>query len=248
MYKKIIQAVVLSLLGLWGCSSRETRPLDNYKGMSVQLVTVSKRDFSTGSIVYGIKIGDYKAVMLDAYSTDLYDRPYSDDIFGNRPRAYVDTNTGAYLNTINYDRDVNPTMLYINPEKYSRETFDIYADFFVHQWMAEEKKINKDFSYIENHIIGIVYGAREDFIKRFYGSNDGVNYVFTISADGVIDYSRDEEPLNYERSGLAQKVEMPGKIIRIEDTLSLTVEKLKRYKDKAGKTMDAYFTIVSTTE
>lgn len=248
MYKKIIQAVLLSLFGLWGCSSTQSRPLDNYKGMPVQLITVSKRDFSTGSIVYGIKIGDHKAVMLDAHSMDLYDRPYSDDIFGNRPRVYADTNNEAYLNSINYDRDVNPSMLYINPEKYSRETFDIYADFFVHQWMAEEKQINKDFPYIKNHIIGVVYGARDDFIKRFYGSNNGIDYVFKISADGVIDYSRDEESLNYEGSGLAQKVEMPGKIIRIKDTLSFTEEKLKRYKDKAGKTMATYFTIICETE
>lgn len=237
--------VAFSLLGLFSCKHTTVTYKGEYKGKEVIIKSIERKGFSSNSIEYEVHYGDLKPFLLDAYTSDLYDRPYSDDLFGGAPRHYFDTAHSAYKNEIDFEREIRPTMLYMSPKKFSREDFEAYADFFEHKWAPYAKDTNKEWTYIREHYVGIVYGDKETFTRFFYGQEQGKPYYFDITPSGLIEYHEGtpKTEVSCQGSGLSNKVQMPGKIILLTDTTTFNLDKLRSYKDDKGKSMEDYFTI-----
>lgn len=237
--------MAFSLFGFLSCKQTSVSYKGEYKGRNVVIKSIERTGFSTNSIQREIHYGDLKPFLLDAYTSDLYDRPYSDDLFGSAPRHYFDTAHSSYKNEIDFQREITPTMLYLSPKKFSKEEFDAYADFFEHKWTEYVKETNKEWKYIREHYVGIVYGDKQSFTRFFYGTEQGKPYFFDIAPDGLIEYHEGtpETEISSQGSGLSNKVQMPGKIILLTDTTVFNLEKLRGYKDENGKSMEDYFTI-----
>lgn len=242
-FKQIVMA--FSFFGLFACKQTSVAYQGEYQGKEVLIKSIERKGFSTNSISYEVHYGDLKPLLLDAYTRDLYDRPYSSDVFGTAPHYFFDTAHTAYLNEIDFQRDITPTMLYISPKKFSREEFEAYADFFHHKWPEHVKETNKEWTYIKEHYVGAVYGEKEHFTLFFYGKENGEPYFFDITPDGLIQYHEGtpKTQTGFQSSGLSNKVQMPGKIILLNDISTFNPEKLRSYKDKRGKSMEDYFTI-----
>ncbi|MBX3253571.1 MAG: hypothetical protein KF862_05465 [Chitinophagaceae bacterium] len=238
----------MSIFNIPGCSNGHNILETDYKNEKVVVRSIEKKGFSTNSVTYSVKLSSRKKVPLNYETVDIYDRPYSNDIFANT-QHYFFSDTPVYKNKIDFELNTPPTMLYLSPAKYSREDFEAYADFFKNKWPDIIAEINKDHTYINKLIIGIAYGKREDFVQYFTGVYNNDSYYFDISADGMILFHRGVPPDNtgFESSGLASKMQMPGKRVLLLDTTVFTPEKLKDFKDKQGKSMADYFTIETAT-
>lgn len=238
--------MAFSLLGLLSCNKSRVAYKGNYKGKDVLIKSIERKGFSTNSISYEVHYGNLRPLLLDASTCDLYDRPYSDDLFGDAPRYYFDTAHSSYKNEIDFERDITPTMLYLSREKFSREEFEAYADFFEHKWSEYVNETNKEWHYIREHYVGIVYGDKQGFTHFFYGHEQGKPYFFDITPDGLIAYhaGTPATATGFQGSGLSNKVQMPGKRIFLTDTSVFNLEKLRGYRDGNGKSMEDYFTIL----
>lgn len=232
------------LLNLFGCSSGNNVLETIYNNEKVVVSAVEKKGFSTNSITYSVKLGNRKKLPLNYETVDIYDRPYSNDVFAKMPHFFF-IDTPEYKNQIDFDRKVAPTMLYVSPQKYSKDEFEAYADFFKNKWPVIIDEINNGWIYIDKLIIGITYGNREDFTQYFTGTYNNQPYYFDISPDGQILFHNGVPPNNtgFETVGIAHKVQMPGKRIVFTDTTVFTPELLKGFKDEKGKSMADYFSI-----
>ncbi|SHE68118.1 hypothetical protein [Pedobacter caeni] len=228
------------------CESKTDIYQGRYKNQQVTVGIKETRTFVSGTVDYFIKLGDLKPVYIDAHTIDLNGRPYSYAIFKDIPYRLIGPDTVTYKNRIeNNDRRV--TMLYVDPDQLDLKSYQAYADFFANGWPQVEQEMYKLKNiYFDTHLVGTAYVRREDLVQYFTGQSNGRPYFFDISADGAIAYHEgtpEKNEFNLESSGLAEKIEMPGKIIRIIDTLSCNESILRKFKDRHGKSMEDYFTI-----
>jgi hypothetical protein len=235
----------MSVSSIFGCSDSHNVFETTYNNEKVMVSNVEKKGFSTNTVTYSVQLGDRKKISFDHETVDIYDRPYSNDLFTRVPHYFFSADTPAYKNEIDFERKIAPTMLYVSPVKYSKADFEAYADLFKNKWPAIVAEINKDWPYFDKLIVGIAYGNRGDFIQYFTGRYNNASYYFDISPDGQILFHQGVPPRNtgFESVGLANKVQMPGKRIVLTDTSMLTPEKLLGFKDQGGRPMADYFTI-----
>ena len=243
LLSRIAAAVVLVSFALTGCAKVRTSYKGTYQGQPVTVYSREVKGFSTNSITYEVQLGKLPRVKIDAHSTDLYGAPYSEDLFRNVPHQTIQNPVVRQEDTAT----IGETMLYFDPGRFDRAEYDAYADFFKNAWPAINVQINNDYPYLRDQVIGTVWGRQDDFVQYFSGKEADGAYYFDIQPDGTIQYHQGrgpEESTGFQGSGLAQKVEMPGNIIRIEDTTYFNRAKLRTYKDKMGKSIEDYFTVV----
>lgn len=234
----------MSIFNFLSCSNSSTVLEATYNNEKVLVSSVEKKGFSTNTITYNLKLGNRKKVPFNYETTDIYDRPYSNDIFV-KATHYFFSDTPAYKNKIDFERKITPTMLYLSPQKYSKDDFESYAAFLKNKWPEVVAEINKDGAYFTKQVIGIVYGSREDFTQYFTGSYNNQPCYFDISPEGMILFHQGVPPNNsgFENVGLTNKVQMPGKRVVFTDTTVFTPEQLHTFKDRHGKSMKDYFVI-----
>ncbi|MDR6784343.1 hypothetical protein ABIE26_002268 [Pedobacter africanus] len=241
-----IEYFVYMMLIVVGCEQKEPLYKGQYKGQAVTIDIETNTTFTSRQIDYFIKLGDLNPVSLNAHTVDLYGRPYSYTIFKNIPYHLIGPDTITYKNRIDNEQ-ISTTMLYIDPQQHDLKSYQAYADFFVKKWPKIEQELHQLKNiYFGTHLIGVVYARRDHFVRYFTGQSNGNPYYFEISPDGVINYQQgipENNDLNLQNSGLAEKVEMPGEIIRITDTLSCSKDILRQFKDRHGKSMEDYFRI-----
>ncbi len=97
-------------------------------------------------------------------------------------------------------------------------------------WPDIDKKYASQSHSSFRQIIGVVYGNQEDLTLTFEGKKDGLTYHLTVAPDGRIQYAPVSGGANYEYSGLSHRVPM---------------EQLKSYRDKKGKILADYFTLLA---
>lgn len=248
---KILQKswmLILCALLFGSCATTRLSYETTCKGQPVKVYSREGKGFSTNSITYQVQLGNLTRVKIDAHSTDLYGPPYSDDIYKGVPHQYIHNPITRQDTSPVGTPIAGETMLYFDPARFSRKEYDAYANFFREMWPKINAEINNDYVYLRDQIIGTVYAKQDDFVQYFVGKEaDGKAYYFDIQPDGNILYHMGkgpEESTGFQGSGLTEKVEMPGKIIRIVDTSLFNKTKLRGYKDKNGKSMEDYFTVL----
>lgn len=237
---------ILSFLGFSACSDTKVVYSDDYKGEKAVLESIEKKGPSTNTISYRLQWGNLPGVMINAQTTDLRGRAYSDTIFGSSSRYYLDS-ADTYKNETGQHQTIVPTMLYIPEKTMSKENFEQYAGFFLNKWPEVENGINKDFPYIRQHIIGVVYGDKKNFTATFTGEHAGKKMILTVYPDGRVSLANDDQWKQENYSGLSQVVQMPGKILYIDMNVQnggLSQEALGRFKNKEGKTIADLFSIL----
>lgn len=237
---------ILSFLGFSSCSNAKVIYNGEYKDEKVALESIEKKGPATNTISYRLQLGNMAPLMIDAQTTDLRGQPYSDSIFGSSPHYYLDS-ADTYENGTGKEQSVAPTMLYVPEKTMSKEDFEKYAGFFLNKWPEVEGIINKDHPYIRQHIIGVVYGDKENFTVTFTGEHSGKKMILTVYPDGRISLANDDQWRQENYSGLSQVVQMPGRILYIDMNVQnggLTRETLSRFKNKEGKTMEELFNIL----
>ncbi|RYD53377.1 MAG: hypothetical protein EOP52_04375 [Sphingobacteriales bacterium] len=228
---------------LTSCDQVRTSYTGTYKNQPVTVYSREVKGFSTNRITYEVQLGNLPRVKIDALSTDRAGAPYRTDLYRNVPHQWIHNPVTKAADT----SVIGTTMLYFDPGQFSRAEYDAYAGFFQQAWPAINAQINNDYVYLHEQVIGTVYGRQDDFVQYFSGTEVDGPYYFDIQPDGAISYHKGagpEESTGFQGSGLAQQVQMPGSIIRIEDTMYFNRAKLRRYKDKSGNSMEAYFRVV----
>ena len=239
----------LLLVSLASCAKTKVVYRGTYKGQAVKIIQSETVGLFAvaNSITYLVQLGKHNRIPIGPENVDFYGAPYDTTIYRGIPHQFFENTITNQQTTPVGNSMVVPSMLYFDPKKYNKETYEDYADFFAHAWPAINKEFNTNYPYIKKQIIGTVWGAQLDFVQLFVGQEEGRSYYFDVQPDGSIGYHEGGGPsqsTGIQGSGLAQAVEMPGHIIRIEYPEMLNREKLRRYKDKAGKSMEDYFSIV----
>mgnify|MGYP003551760612 FL=1 len=238
---------LISLFGILSCKNSQTVYEGNHRDKKIVLKSIEVKGFSTNSISYSVQLGNLPSITIDAQTTDLRGVPYSDDVFGNSLRYYLEKDSALYQDEAVHNNPITPTMLYLSEKKFDRESFDDYADFFRQKWPEIVAFINKDYAYIKNNIIGLVYGKRENFIKEFKGLHQGKKMILMVYADGRVCLINDDKWRQENYSGLSPIVQMPGKKLFLDmnpQNGGLTKEEISGLRDKDGKTLENDFVIV----
>lgn len=244
----------LSLLALAGmafqCKSRSVIHSGTFEGKSYTLTSVESKGFSTNSFTYELKLDRQKAVLIDAHTTE-WGPPYADDLSGTAPRVYIEKQNTPYRYQDTTWALYPATMLYLSPERFSRQAFDACARFMTQVWPDIDKKYaNQPYSSFRQ-IIGLVHGNQKDFRLTFTGKKEGLTYDLTVEPDGRIQYAPVTQGANYEYSGMSHRVQMPGKRILVSNQPNagqvydgLSMAQLSTYRNKKGKVLADYFTLI----
>lgn len=201
-----------------------------YNGHKVRVKNVEKKGLFSTKLSQTLRWGKLKALDISEFTTST-GMPYSDDIFGDAPRIYIDS-----LSTDNSTK--TKVMLYLPPQKYSPQEFDQYAAFMRLGWQEIKDKIVLDQGYRSVDIGGLVYGNDADFEQLFRNEH---NKTITIKTNGDIFYGDDS---GVESTNLSDRVAMPGKVIRILKAGGvINKDNLHNYKNRLGKSPEAYFNV-----
>lgn len=213
-----------------------------YKNQKVIVKSITKAGFSTNTIYYSIKLGDLKSINIDYSSTDNRGVPYHDSVFEPIKPVYIDTNF-TYQNEITYDSLEDFSILYIAKSVVNEKQYYTYEDFFKNKWPEIQKILKSNKIGFAPHIVGVVYGNREDFIKSFKGPFENKIFDLTISPDGEIILNTTGNTAGMQNSGLSNKIQMPGRFIIKKLNEASYAPNYENFKDTEGKTIYDYFEI-----
>ncbi|MBO0951063.1 hypothetical protein [Fibrella forsythiae] len=240
---------LLSLLGLIACDNAHTVLKGSFKGKPYELLSIETKGFSTNRIDYALKLGSYKQVRIDALTTD-WGPPYADELYGNARRVYIDKSPAPYSNQGDDPQRHPATMLYLSPERFSKDVFEQYASLLQSEWPVIDQQFARDEYDRFPRILGLVYGEPQSFARLFTGKKEGKPHAIKVEPDGRVRYSPLTDWANDEYSGLSDKVQMPGKHIYVATgkLTGLTLAQVQSYKDELGKTLSDYFLVQETPD
>lgn len=248
---KLAFIIILGVAAFWGAlywllftDDKKVIYKGEYKDKTVKVYEITHLGFSSNTFTHTIKYDDLKPIPIDWSSTDNRGIPYDDSVFGTATPLYIDKSY-KYNNDVNYDDNKGETLLYISNKDYSEKDYLLCEDFFKNNWLAVQKEIFKNYSGFPNHIIGIIHGDRQDFIKIFKGNFESDFFNLTITPDGEIILGKESNIMMLQNSGLSDKVQMPGKIILKKSNEVGYSPNYDTFKDKNGKTINDYFKIVN---
>lgn len=241
-YKTIIVGFI-SMISLFSCKTYTDIYIGQFNGQDYTLTSIETKGPSTNSFDYKLKLGSLKPVIIDALTTNL-SVPYSKDVFRNTDYVLLPVKQTAYINQYDYDSKDTSTALYFPEDKFTKDEFKQYIDLMLSEWSAIDKKFIQPYSSFP-HIIGIVYGAEENFTLIFKATYEGKPYLLKVQPDGFIKFYADDNKQHYEYSGLSDKVQMPNKVIYLKTgkEKKLSNNDLLMFKDDKGKILKDYFTI-----
>lgn len=234
--------LMMSLLGLSACETWKTFHTGTFRGKTYEVEELVTKGFDVSRIDYAVKLDGQKRAVIDALTTN-WGPPYADDLYGKAPRVYVDKQHAPYRNEPDNAVRHASTMLYLSPDRFDREAFDQYAALMQSEWPAIDRQHSRSEYNRFPHVIGLVYGESNEFVRTFRGRRDGKSYLIKVEPDGRIRYMDEGPSANDEYSGLSEKVQMPGKRIYVATgkEAGLSIAELNHYKDAAGKTPGDYF-------
>ncbi len=242
----LIIIVVCGLLGIFYwilfLNNKDTVYKGTYKNKPVVVKLITHEGFIKNTISYTVQLGDLKPIEIDFNTTDTQGVPYDNSIFDSTKSIFIDTSY-RYENELAHDVFNIVTMLYISKTNFTLKEYLAYEDFFKNNWLTVQQELLNLKNGFFTHIVGVVYGDKQDFVKVFRGTYESKFFNLTITPDGEINLNMESNSMMLQNSGLSNKVQMPGKIILKKLDGIDTAPNYDTFKDKNEKVLKDYFTI-----
>jgi hypothetical protein len=236
-----ILMLLASILSLLGCNKKNELASGQYRGTDYRVQSVEHQNFMATHFTYEVKLGRLPTAAIDAHTTD-WGPPYSPEIYGSTPVVYSGAPYPAYADSLNLEKP-RYTLLYLDPDRFSREEFAQYADFFKSEWPSLDPKVAGEAFNDCPHLIGLVYGTPGQFTQQFRGEAYGQKMDITVFPEGRVRFGA-ADGSSEQSSGLANMVQMPGRRIPLtRASWALSPAQVAQFKDQHGKSLGDYFAV-----
>lgn len=222
---------------LWGCTSKEELYKGNFEGKSYSFQQVMKKQIFNKAYSQTLKIeGISKILSIDA-ETASPGYPYSFDIYKDVPHIVLDTVSYQYKNEYD-DTAKNFATLYIHPDKFSKEDFELLSNFFTTEWQSIKSKVPLNQGYRMLNIVALVYGTDKQFERQYLNKETPATKTITVQTDGQILYS--EAKGSVQSINISDKLQMPGKIIYKTDG-QYSLDDLRAFRSSKDRPLELDF-------
>jgi hypothetical protein len=242
----VFLGLIIAVVLLYQIIYRDIRKemwVGSFQNKKIRLESVLHQSLFINYESFNLNIEGQPTLKIDAHSTDINSVPYSLDVYNGGLHTFIDT-TVKYENKQMFDDTLNASMLYFDKKKFNEQEYKEYESFFKTEWQKVVAELKKTDRSIRNHIIGTVYGAKDDFVLTFSGLDNGVMFDLDITADGNVHYHETVQSLGFTGTGLSPRVQMPGKILYYKPNELRTSDFFRNLKHKNGKKLSDYFTII----
>ena len=224
---------------LWGCTSKEELNKGSFDGKSYTIQQVTKNQGFNKAYSQTLKIeGIPKTLSIDAESTSP-GYPYSFDMYKDVPHIILDSVSYQYKNEYD-DTAKNFVALYIHPDKFSKEDFELLSKFFTTEWQNINSNVPLNQGYRTLSIVALVYGTDKQFERQYLNKETPATKTITIQTDGQILYSEAKGAM--QSINLSDKVQMPGKIIYKTDG-QYSLDDLRAFRSSKDRPLELDFKI-----
>lgn len=257
MKKNILTMTFLALLGGAFTSCRagwDTIRAGVWRGQKYEIQDRSRAGLFavTNTLDWRIRLGKLPAVPVNGATRDG-GPPYSTDIYGTDAYGYIPGRDTAYSNTAPAPGvpSAARTMLYISPRTLSEKQYETFYHFMQEEWPRIADSVEAASHGYFPYLIGTVYGERSKYFHDYNGIQNGRAMTLRINPDGYVRYMTGNNYQSTTYSGLAGKVHMPGKILRLRTppaSGSLSVDDLRGFRDARDVPVEVGFEIVLTPD
>ncbi len=224
----------------WSCASKDDLYKGDFEGKQYRFKQVTKNQIFNKGYSQELKInGISGALHIDAENTSP-GYPYSFSIYKEVPHAIIDSNAYQY-NNIFEDKAKKFSVLYVRPDKFSKNDFEKFVHFFQTEWQKIKNSVPLNQGYRTLDIVALVYGTDKQFEKQYLNKEDGGKKSITIQTDGQILYS--ESANSVQSTNLSNKVQMPGNRIEVKEGGQYTLETLRMFRSKKDRSLELDFVV-----
>ena len=222
---------------LWGCTSKDELYKGNFEGKEYRFQQVTKNQGFNKAYSQTLKIETVSNVLhIDDKNTSP-GYPYSFDMYKGVLHIILDSVSYQYKN--GYDNTAKDfAVLYVHPNKFSTEDFEVFSKFFQNEWQNIKSKVPLNQGYRTLQIVALVYGTDEQFTHRFENGKQSIE----VWTDGQVNYSSGAGSV--QSINLSEKIQMPGKKIYVSENGQFTMDELRAFRNKKDKPLEMEFDVM----
>ena len=222
---------------LWGCTSKDELYKGNFEGKEYRFQQVTKNQGFNKAYSQTLKIETVSNVLhIDDKNTSP-GYPYSFDMYKGVLHIILDSVSYQYKN--GYDNTAKDfAVLYVHPNKFSKEDFEVFSKFFQNEWQNIKSKVPRNQGYRTLQIVALVYGTDEQFTHRFENGKQSIE----VWTDGQVNYSSGAGSV--QSINLSEKIQMPGKKIYVSENGQFTMDELRAFRNKKDKPLEMEFDVM----
>ena len=226
---------IITIAMLWGCTSKDELYKGNFEGKQYSFQQLTKNQGFNKAYSQALKIESVSATLhIDDKNTSP-GYPYSFDIYKDVPHIILDSVSYQYKNEYD-DTAKHFAVLYIHPEKFSKEDFEVFSKFFQKEWLEINSKVPLNQGYRSLQIVALVYGTDKQFTNRFENAQQSIE----VWTDGQIHYSAGAGSL--ESTNLSRKVQIPGAFIYLEEG-KFSIDDLRAFRNKKDRPLELEYEV-----
>lgn len=228
---------ITSIAMLWGCTSKDELYKGNFEGKEYRFQQVTKNQGFNKAYSQTLKIETVSNVLhIDDKNTSP-GYPYSFDMYKGVLHIILDSVSYQYKN--GYDNTAKDfAVLYVHPNKFSTEDFEVFSKFFQNEWQNIKSKVPLNQGYRTLQIVALVYGTDEQFTHRFENGKQSIE----VWTDGQVNYSSGAGSV--QSINLSEKIQMPGKKIYVSENGQFTMDELRAFRNKKDKPLEMEFDVM----
>lgn len=228
---------ITSIAMLWGCTSKDELYKGNFEGKEYRFQQVTKNQGFNKAYSQTLKIETVSNVLhIDDKNTSP-GYPYSFDMYKGVLHIILDSVSYQYKN--GYDNTAKDfAVLYVHPNKFSKEDFEVFSKFFQNEWQNIKSKVPLNQGYRTLQIVALVYGTDEQFTHRFENGKQSIE----VWTDGQVNYSSGAGSV--QSINLSEKIQMPGKKIYVSENGQFTMDELRAFRNKKDKPLEMEFDVM----
>jgi len=226
---------------LWGCTSKEELYNGIFEGKPYAFQQVTKNQGFNKAYSQTLKMeGISNTLHIDAETTSP-GYPYSFDVYRNVPHIILDSVSYQYKNEYD-DTAKHFAVLYIHPDKFSKEDFEVLTDFFQSEWQNIKNKIPLNQGYRALQIVALVYGTDKQFERIYLNKETSATKTITVQTDGQILYS--ETSGSVQSTNISEKIRMPEKAIYVQQGGQYSLDELCAFRSNKDRPLELDFKMV----
>lgn len=240
--ERMKKIVVLIIVILCGCTSKEELYNGNFEEKSYTFQQITKNQGFNKAYSQQLKVDGISKTLSISDKTTSPGYPYSFDIYKNVPHVILDSVTYLYNNKYE-DAATNFAVLYIHPDRFSKEDFDFLSLFFRTEWPLIKNKIPLFQGYRSLQLVALVYGTDSQFELQYINKETPITKTITVQTDGRILYSEAFGTL--QSTNLSDKIQMPGAVIYVQEGGQYSIDDLRGFRSKRDRPLELDFDLLT---